>query len=308
MDYLAGLWESLRDQHSVFAGVLSTLVLVGLAVVLRCVIGRALRRNENLPPEVRRRWLVQLRNGMILLLVLGIIVIWANELRVVAVSMFAVAVASVIATKELIQCLSGSLLKTVSRGFSIGDRIEINSLRGDVIDHNALTTTILEIGPNDLTQQHTGRAIVLPNSILLDKPVINETFTDDYVLHVFKVPISMDENWQQAEQALLDAARDQCDSFLEQARRHFQRLGRDRGLATMSVEPRVSVLIPKTGELELVVRIAVPARRKGRIEQAILRCFVSSVVGQLARQEEPSPPSPSSSSNDAASPRVADAA
>ena len=52
----------------------------------------------------------------------------------------------------------------------------------------ALTTTILEIGPEKLTHQHTGRAIVVPNSVFLDKHVVNESYTADFVLHVFRLP------------------------------------------------------------------------------------------------------------------------
>jgi small-conductance mechanosensitive channel len=257
-----------------------SLLLVILAFAVRAIIGRAIRQNDRLSHEVRRRWLVTLRNGTFLVLILGLTVIWAEELRVAAVSMIAVAAATVIATKELITCLSGSVLKTVSRGFSIGDRIEIDNFRGDVIDHNALTTTILEIGPHNLTQQHTGRAIVLPNCIFLNKAVVNETYTDDYVLHVFTVPIAMDCYWQDAESELLDAANELCHSFLNDARLHFQKLGKEQGIKTLSVEPRVTVIIPQAGTMELVVRIVVPARNKGRIEQAILRRFVSAFVAR----------------------------
>jgi small-conductance mechanosensitive channel len=289
-DELRAFWDLAQHKHSLAVGVLGTLLLIVIIAALRAIAVTTIRRNETLTTEARRRRLVKLRSVTILLLFLGIVMIWGHELRVAAVSLFAVAVATVIATKELIQCFSGSLLRTVSRGFTLGDRIEINSVRGDVIDHNALTTTILEIGPNDLTQQHTGRAIVLPNSLLLDKPVINETFTDEYVLHVFKVPVTMDQNWQQAEQDLLGAAREQCNSFLAEARKHFQRLGREKGLTVLSVEPRVSVLISKPNEIEFVVRIAVPARKKGRIEQAILRRFVSLAVERAAAASPPDAP------------------
>ena len=308
MEFLTRFWELLPKQHSLSVGVFSTLLLIAVVMVLRGMLARAIRRSETLPSGVRRRWLVQVRNGAILLLLLGLVVIWAAELRLMAVSLFAVAAATVIATKELIQCFSGSLLKTISRGFCLGDRIEITGLRGDVIDHNALTTTILEIGPNDLTQQHTGRAIVFPNSMLLDKPVINETFTDEYVLHVFKVPINMDNDWRYAEKGLLEAARQQCDPFLTEARGHFQRLGKDRGLATLSVEPRVSVSIPKAGELELIVRIAVPARRKGRIEQEILRSFLASVLEVTAKRQAASQQSDSAVPDSVVTVGVAEAA
>ncbi len=291
MEYLNQLLAGFKelDANGVVMSAISTCLLIVVVVILRAIVARAIRRNENLQKEIRRRWLVQLRNGALLVILLGVVIIWAEELRLVAVSVIAVAVATVIATKELIQCLSGSVLKSVSRPFKIGDRIEISSLRGDVIDTSALTTTIMEIGPQQLTQQLTGRSIVLPNSMFLDKPVINETFTQEYVLHVFKVPVEM-EDWQQAEHDLIEAAKSECAPFLDEARKHFESLGEHEGLVTLSVDPRVTVTIPKAGEVELVVRIAVPARKKGRVEQAILRRFLVLAGDRAAEQKEQTAP------------------
>ena len=271
-----------RQQHAVVVSAFSILALICVVLFLRWLVARSIRRNAQLPQDIRRRWLVQIRNAAFMLILLGLIVIWAEELRLFAVSLLAVAVATVIALKELIQCVSGSVLKAASRTFTIGDRIEVANLRGDVIDTNALTTTILEIGPNELTQQLTGRAIVIPNSFFLDRPVINESFTDEFVLHVFKVPVDA-ADWQAAESDMRAAAAAECEQYLEEARTHFSKLNEYDGLFTMAVEPRVTFAIPKSGELELIVRIPVPARKKGRIEQAILRRFLSA---RTQRQSE----------------------
>ena len=276
--------EYLNDflQYPGLMGVVSTLVLLTVVLVVRSMAARAIRRNEGLAKDIRRRWLVQVRNAALIVLLIGLVMIWAEELRLFAVSILAVAVATAIATKELIQCLTGSALKVAGRSFKIGDRIEIASVRGDVIDHNAMTTTVLEIGPSQGVQQLTGRAVVLPNSVFLGKPLSNESFTHDFVLHSFIVPVKLDDDWMLAEQDLLEAARQECSPFVEEARSHFSRFAKREGLESLAVDPRVAVLIPKAGELELLVRIAVPARRKGRIEQAILRRFLTLAAARAA--------------------------
>jgi len=274
-------WLSQLPDSPLFVGLISTGVLVLALLVLRAIFVRAILANEKLAKEVRRRWLVQLRTAILLLFVLGLVMIWAEELRLFAVSIFAVAVAAVIATKELIQCVTGALFQTGGKAFKIGDRIEISGIRGDVIDHNLLTTTVMEIG----LHQVTGRAVVLPNSVFLGKPLVNESYTHDFVLHAFKVPLKMDAAWQNAEQDLLTAAKEECTSFLEEARRHFARFTRYEGLASLGVDPRINVSLPKAGELELVVRVAVPARRKGRIEQAILRRYLALTAARAAAKE-----------------------
>jgi len=274
-------WLGRLAESPYFVGVISTGVLVLALLVFRAIAVRAILANEKLSKEVRRRWLVQIRMAVFLLLVLGLVMIWTEELRLFAVSIFAVAVAAVIATKELIQCVTGALFQTGGKAFKIGDRIEISGIRGDVIDHNLMTTTVMEIG----LHQVTGRAVVLPNSVFLGKPLVNESYTHDFVLHSFKVPLKMDAAWQNAEQDLLTAAKEECASFLGEARRHFARFTRYEGLAALGVDPRINVAVPKSGELELVVRVAVPARRKGRIEQAILRRYLTLTAERAAAKE-----------------------
>ncbi|MGN7062004.1 mechanosensitive ion channel domain-containing protein, partial [Neisseria sp. P0001.S006] len=82
------------------------------------------------------RSLVVCRNISMLLLLFGVAMIWAAQIQTLALSMFAVAAAIVVATKELIMCLSVSILRSVTKQYSIGDYIEINGLRGLVVDIN----------------------------------------------------------------------------------------------------------------------------------------------------------------------------
>ena len=154
--------------------------------------------------------------------------------------------------------------------------------RGDVVDQTLLATTILEVGPGQNIHQHTGRAIILPNSLFLTTPVINETFLDEFVLHAFMVPLPADADWPLAESDLLQAAREECAGFLDEARSHIEDMVRREGLEPLSVEPRVTLRVEDAGKIVMLARVPVPARRKGRIEQAILRRFLQR---QASRQD-----------------------
>ncbi len=201
--------------------------------------------------------------------------VWADQLRTLALSVVAFAAAIILSTKELLMCFTGGMLRSSAGMFHLGDRIEVKKLRGDVIDLTMLTTTVLEIGPEQLSHQHTGRAIVLPNSIFLSEAVINESFTEDFVLHTSVVPLSRKDDWERAERHLLQAANEVCGEFIEAARKHLSRLGKQQGIDVPSVEPRITLLFPKPEEINLLVRFPVPARKKGRSEQAMLRRYLS---------------------------------
>jgi hypothetical protein len=74
---------------------------------------------------------------------------------------------------------------------------------------------------------------------------------------------------------LLGAAHAECGPFLEEARRFMKRLENRQLVDTPTVEPRVTLQIPEAGKVNLLLRIPVPSRRKGRLEQAILRRFLA---------------------------------
>lgn len=269
MEFLSEIIRNVQIPGSSARLLASSGLLLIIVLVLRAFLARFIRKSVN-SSEMRRRWLVQSRNGLLLLLVLGLILIWAHELRTFALSIVAIAVAFVVATKELILCLIGSMVKTAGRSFNIGDRIQIKDFRGDVIDQNLLTTTILEVGPGKLTHQRTGRMTVIPNAIFVSEPLVNETYTHDYVLHVFVVPFKREENWKLAKQALLDAANKHIAPYLDDARRYMKRMSDHKGMDIPSIDPRVTLQVPSAGEIHLIVRIPVKSAQRSFIEQAIL--------------------------------------
>jgi len=268
--------QSLIDiltERVVLRDAIATAILIIAILLVRRAALRVVRRASWASEEIQLRWTVQVRWTSLFLLGLGLVVIWASELRTLALSVVALAVAIVIATKELILCLSGSILRATSRCFSVGDRIEVAGVRGDVVDLGALTTTILETGHG---HRRTGRAIVIPNSILLASPLINERLADDFVFHVVTVPIAAEEDWQKAEQRLLAAADEVCAPFLEEARKYMHGTAERHGPPGFVAEPSLDLQPREGGNLTLLLRVPVRARDKGRTEQQILRRFLAS--------------------------------
>ncbi|MCL4410212.1 MAG: mechanosensitive ion channel family protein [Gammaproteobacteria bacterium] len=269
MEFWTDFFASFEISRATMRLIASSVVLVAGVSILRFLLGRFIRKSVN-SSELRQRWLVQSRNGLLLFLLLGLMMIWASELRTFALSLVAIAVAFVVATKELILCLTGSIVKSAGSSFNIGDRIQVKDFRGDVVDQNLLTTTILEVGPGKLSHQRTGRMTVIPNALFVSEAVINESYTHDWVLHVFTVPFKREENWKLAKQAILDTANQYCAPYLEDVRRYMKKKSEQRGLESPSVDPRVTLQVATAGEIHLVVRIPVKAGQRSFIEQSIL--------------------------------------
>jgi len=269
-------------EHPTFLNGVLSLVAIVLFQMVRWVIERMLRRRSRIGVDELRRWLVGIRNFTVFATLVSLVFIWGSELRTLALSVVAFAAALVIATKEIILCISGSIYRTMTGSFALGDRIEIGNVRGDVIDETLLSTKILEVGPGPSSHQYTGRAIAIPNSMLLTHPVTNESFTQDFVLHLVTVPVLSTHDWELAESELLAAASEVCEPFFEDASRHLTDQAAARGLPQPSVEPRVVMQLTDPDKINLILRFPSPARTKGRMEQQILRIYLS----RLARKPE----------------------
>jgi small-conductance mechanosensitive channel len=194
-------------------------------------------------------------------------------LKTIATTLAVIAVALVIATKEYILNITGFLFLFTSRIFSIGDRIDLGEMRGDVVDTTVMGVFILEIGPG--TNQYTGRTVFIPNSMFLTKPVKNETRMRNYVFHVISFPLRPDENWEAAEKILLEIADEIVAPYVDEIRIYLKRLARRHSLETPAVEPRIYIQMPEADHINLVLRMPVPIQRRARVEQEVIRKYLT---------------------------------
>jgi small-conductance mechanosensitive channel len=270
-------WLPHIDSSAVLDGLTSLLLLLFLLIV-RALIVRAIAKNPTLSMEAKRRWVVSVRNSIVFVLLVGLVVIWAHELQAFGLSLVALAAAFVLATKELILCWSGAALRVGGKIYSVGDRIQIAGHRGVVLDHDIFATRLLEIGPGQASHLYTGRVTVFPNSLLFANALIKENPGQEYGLYLLVIPLGDKDDWRDAERHLLDAAKAECTSFMEVAGRQMKLLEQTNLLEAPSPEPRVTIQLSEPGRINLVLRFPAPDRGRSRIEQAILRRYLTAVA------------------------------
>jgi len=273
--------ETIADLIAIFSSwgvmkqMVSTLVLMLAFLLFRWATILTIRRWNAPSGDEKRRWIIQIKNISMIILAAGLFGIWATELRSFALSLVAVAAALAIATKEILQCFLGGFYKASARPFELGDRIEVNGYRGEVIDHNFLSTTLLEIGPEKGLVQLSGRQVIVPNSLFLLHPIQNQSLQQEYVLQTIRMVVNPGEDWRELERVLLDSANRECASFLEPARLSMTRIGQREGLDLPRVEPRVTFQYDDYGHLHATLRFPTPLDRVSRTEQAIVRAVIS---------------------------------
>lgn len=167
----------------------NTIFLALIAIIGRFVIVRMIKGKGGVLSDTRRRWLSIVQNFTIIFLILGFTFIWSPQLSTFALSLTAFAVALVVATKEYLLCVVGAIYRATSHPFAVGDWIEIQSLRGEVLTEGILTTKLQEIGQGSSRFRYTGRILTIPNSALLTHTVFNENFRKYHLHHTFRVTV-----------------------------------------------------------------------------------------------------------------------
>lgn len=252
--------------------VLSVLiVLMGVLLVKlsnRFFVSRQLADRDNL--RSYRTWTVASRNligAVAFLLLLGI---WVSELKSVAISLAAFAAALMISGKELVMCFLGAFMRMVARPFQLGDLVEIGQYAGEVIDMDALTTTLVEVAP---TRQFTGFTVQVPNSLLLTVAVRNHSQAGKYTLDTVRIPLAAQCDPDRIEAELLDIAQQACEPFLEAAGQSLRRYGDTRFLDLSQFAPRVMFEPVGTDRLDAIVRFPAPVGGRLPVAQQIIRRF-----------------------------------
>jgi len=254
------------------------LLLTGFVLVLawsfKAFSARAIQKWNLRTLDQRRRWMYQARLVSLAILVLGLIIIWASEIRTLALSLAALAVAIVIGLKELVTCLLGAFVKASNQSFRIGDRISIGNYRGDVMESNLLATTLIEVGSG---QELTGRSIVIPNSLFLGEPVTNESLGQFHCLHQFEMLLPYEiGNPNLLLQDLERLAWSESRQYLKPTQRLMDRFAQTKTIESQGVEARVWLELKDPKAFSLCARIPCRVDQRGIVEQKIKKQFFES--------------------------------
>lgn len=253
-----------------FNQLIATAILLGFVFLLQAAGGRWINSLKFRSNTYRRRWIVGLRNLRLLILTIGLILIWATELRTAALSAVAIMAALVIGTKELIMCLLGSIIKAGSNAFSLGDRIRVGTLEGDVIDQSLLSTQLQEVRDG----QFTGDRISIPNSLFLNQAIHNSTLPGgNAAFGIVTIKLNRKEDWSRHEDALLQAAQAYCQQSSDRIKKIVDKL-RKEGVDLPDTQPRTLLRFEDKDTLTITLRYPSSTESKLAAEQEILRNYL----------------------------------
>jgi small-conductance mechanosensitive channel len=224
------------------------------------------------------------------LFLLALLSIWFDDPARLATGIGLVSAGLAFALQKVVTSLAGYFVIIRSRVFTIGERITMGGVRGDVISLGFLKTTLMEVGdpaaePTTVWvrgRQFTGRIVTVTNDKIFEEPIFNSTRDFPFLWDEIQVPIAYTADRRRAEAILLAAAqRATADTQTEAEPYRVKMIDRYQ-VELESLEPRVYWRITDNW-LELSLRFLSYDRftrdLKDRISREILQGFDEAGIG-----------------------------
>ena len=240
--------------------VLANRLLRGLASLL-------LRRVDHATVQTRfwTRQAISLFAAIVL--ILGLLSIWFSDPTRLATALGLMSAGLAFALQQPVTAIASYFVILRGNTFTVGDRISMGGVRGDVMRLGFIQTTIMEMGEPPSVQgadpamwvksrQFTGRIVTVSNAKIFAEPVFNYTRDFPFIWEEMAIPITYQADRAKVETIMLEAAKQQSVDPDSLAAEYKEGLQARFGVEPIDLVPRVFYRITDNW-LELTVRFIV---------------------------------------------------
>ena len=242
----------------------SALVIIILFVLRRALLAVVSRRVED--PTSRYRWAKTSAYTASLIGLAVVIQIWFVALRSLSTFLGLLSAGLAIALRDLVADFAGWLFILFRRPFDLGDRIQIGSHAGDVIDRRIFQFSIMEIGNWVGADQSTGRVIHIPNQRVFLEPLANYSAGFPYLWNELKVLVTLESDWKKAKTLFAEITKEITKDVVAEAQGPRKEGDQRFLIHYRTLTPAVYTSVEESGVLLTVRYLCRPRERRGTSE------------------------------------------
>jgi small-conductance mechanosensitive channel len=202
-----------------------------------------------------------------LLTVLALLSIWFDDPQRLTTGLGIFSAGLAFALQRVVTALAGYVVIMRGNTFTVGDRITMGGVRGDVIALTFTQTKIMEMGQPPSVQgadpamwigarQFTGRIVTVTNDKVFDEPVYNYTREFPFIWEEMTIPIPYRADRARAEAILLECVAREVEALDRESQPVRRALEKRYFISIDDLTPRVFYRLTDNW-LELTVRFIV---------------------------------------------------
>ncbi|TYB72560.1 mechanosensitive ion channel [Bizionia gelidisalsuginis] len=145
------------------------------------------------------------------------------------------------ALQELILSIVGSIYILLFKVYQPGDRIEINNIKGDVIDVDSMYTTMMEIGGWISGDNYSGRIVKLSNAYVFKGGVYNYSQDFPFIWDELDLPIRYGSDIDLAKAIVIKIASEILSEFTINSKSQWEGIVKKYYIEDAEVQPTLAV-------------------------------------------------------------------
>ncbi len=143
--------------------------------------------------------------------------------------------------QELILSIAGSFYIFLVRVYKPGDRIEINGIKGDVIDIDSIYTTIMEMGEWVSTDNYSGRIVKISNAFVFKGAIKNYSMDFPFVWDELNILITHGSDIELGKKKVLESAQEELSAYIKNSKANWAKLVERYYIENATLNPTVAV-------------------------------------------------------------------
>lgn len=143
--------------------------------------------------------------------------------------------------QELILSIAGSIYIFLVKVYEPGDRIEINGIKGDVIDVDSIYTTMMEIGQWVESDNYSGRIVKLSNAFVFKGPIYNYSQDFPFIWDQFNLPIRYGSDMDLAKSIVIKIASEALSEYTKASKSQWGDVVKKYYIEDAEVEPTLAI-------------------------------------------------------------------
>jgi small-conductance mechanosensitive channel len=239
--------------------VIGTFLVLVLGFIVRFAGNHFINRTANAQERYRRHQ--YLNTAIVVVGAVAIGILWGRLIANKSTFFGILGAGVAIALREPLLSVAGRIAIFSGHMYSVGDRIEINKISGDVIDVGFFYTRMLEIGNWISADQSTGRIVQFSNSQIFGTAVYNYTQNFSYIWDEVPLPITYDSNLEQAKRIMLAAGEEYTQDFLHKAQDDLEAMRHSFLVPKVELKPQVFLSFD-SNYVTLTMRYIVPPKQR----------------------------------------------
>ena len=264
--------------------ILQSLVVLVLLYLIRKFIAKVVvPKNQNIKTIYTWQRTSYYITSALTLVVIAII--WLHEIQSLSTFFGLLTAGLAIALREPIVNFFGWLFIIFRSPFEMGDRIQIDHIKGDVLGISTMEFTLMEIGNWVNAEQSTGRIVHVPNGRVFNTPIFNYNQAFGYLWNEIPITITFESDWKKTRAILEQLLEEKVKAFGPDDQGQLRKMSGHISIEYTTLAPTVYMNLASNGVTFTIRYLCNPRGKRGTSQQiweAVLLAFEQHEDIQLA--------------------------